>query len=78
MVDGFLSDEDKDLLNWIVSLYTNGGQQEVLVKETQRVSQEDQSIDNDDNTIPKGKWYVTVLYSKLKGNNSEEKDRELP
>ena len=43
----------------------------------QKVSQEGHSIDNDDNTIPQGKWYVTVLNSKLKGNNSEEKNIEL-
>ena len=76
-VEGFLSDADKDLLNWIVSLYTNDGQQEALVNNYQKVSQEGQSIDNDDNTIPQGKWYVKVLNSKLKGNNSEEKNIEL-
>ncbi|MBR6140189.1 MAG: hypothetical protein IKQ37_00260 [Bacteroidaceae bacterium] len=76
MIEGFLSDADKDLLNWIVSLYTNDGQQEALVGNYQKVSQEGHSIDND-NTIPKGKWYVTVLNSKLKGNNSEEKNTEL-
>ena len=67
----------KNLLNWIVSLYTNDGQQEVLADNYQKVSQEGHSIDNDDNTIPQGKWYVTVLNSKLKGNNSEEKNIEL-
>ena len=76
MIEGFLSDADKDLLNWIVSLYTNDGQQEALVGNYQKVSQEGHSIDND-NTIPKGKWYVTVLNSKLKGNNSKEKNTEL-
>lgn len=77
IVEGFLNEEDKNLLNWIVSLYTNDGQQEVLVDNYQKVSQEGHSIDNDDNTIPQGKWYVTVLNSKLKGNNSEEKNIEL-
>lgn len=67
----------KNLLNWIVSLYTNDGQQEVLADNYQKVSQEGHSIDIDDNTIPQGKWYVTVLNSKLKGNNSEEKNIEL-
>lgn len=77
MVEGVLSDTDKDLLNWMVSLYTNDGQLEALVNNCQKVSQEGHSIDNDDNTIPKGKLYVTVLNSKLKGNNSEEKNTEL-
>ena len=77
IVEGFLNEEDKNLLNWIVSLYTNDGQQEVLADNYQKVSQEGHSIDNDDNTIPQGKWYVTVLNSKLKGNNSEEKNIEL-
>lgn len=77
MVEGVLSDTDKDLLNWIVSLYTNDGQQEALVEKSQKVCQDGQSIDNDNNTIPQGKWYVTVLSSKLKGDNREEKNIEL-
>lgn len=77
IVEGFLNEEDKNLLNWIVSLYTNDGQQEVLVDEYQKVSHEGQYIDNGNNTIPKGKWYVKVLDSKLRGNSSEEKNAEL-
>lgn len=77
IVEGFLDDANKSLLNWIVSLYTNDGQLEALVDNYQEVSQEGQYIDNDDNTIPQGKWYVTVLNSKLKGNNDEEKNTEL-
>lgn len=77
IVEGFLHEEDKVLLNWIVSLYTNDGQQDVLVDKYQKASYEGQSIDNGDNTIPKGKWYVKVLDSKLRGNNSEEKNAKL-
>lgn len=37
IVEGFLNEEDKNLLNWIVSLYTNDGQQEVLADNYQKV-----------------------------------------
>lgn len=77
IVEEFLSDEDKVLLDWIVSLYTNDGQQDVLEAKYQKVSHEGPSIDNGENIVPKGKWFVTVLNSKLKGNNSEEKNTEL-
>lgn len=78
MVDGLLSDEDKDLLNWIVSLYTDDEQQTIIVEEHQDTRHEDQTFDGNDSIFLREKRYVTVLNSKLKGSNSEEKDRELP
>lgn len=78
MVDGLLSDEDKDLLNWIVSLYTDDEQQTIIVEEHQDTRHENQTFDGNDSIFLREKRYVTVLNSKLKGSNSEEKDRELP
>lgn len=77
MLDGFLNEEDKDLLNWIVSLYTDDEQQAILAEEHKDTLHEDQALDGDESTISREKWHVTVLSTKLKGNNSEEKDREL-
>lgn len=77
-IEGFLNDADKDLLNWIVSLYSDDNrQQEIQVEEYKEVIHEGQTIGGYDSTIPKRKWHVTVLNSKLKGNNSEEKNTEL-
>lgn len=78
MVDGLLSDEDKDLLNWIVSLYTDDEQQTIIVEEHQDTRHDNQTFDGNDSIFLREKRYVTVLNSKLKGSNSEEKDRELP
>ena len=77
MVDGLLSDEDKDLLNWIVSLYTDDEQQTIIVEEHQDTRHENQTFDGNDSIFLREKRYVTVLNSKLKGNNSEEKNTEL-
>ncbi|MCR5679432.1 MAG: hypothetical protein K6G08_04380 [Prevotella sp.] len=77
MLDGFLNEEDKDLLNWIASLYTDDEQQAILAEEYQDTLHEDQAFDGDKSTIPTEKWHVAVLNSKLKGNNSEEKNTEL-
>lgn len=78
IVEGFLNKEDKDLLNWIVSLYTDDEQQVIIAEEYQETRHEDQAIDGEDSIILREKRHVTVLNSKLKGSNSEEKDRELP
>lgn len=77
-VEEFLNDADKDLLNWIVSLYTDvDRQQGIQAEEHKEVIHEGQAIDGDYNTIPKREWYVTVLNSKLKGNTNEEKNIEM-
>ena len=78
IVEGFLNKEDKDLLNWIVSLYTDDEQQVIIAEEYQETRHEDQAFDGEDSIILREKRHVTVLNSKLKGSNSEEKDRELP
>jgi len=78
IVEGFLNKEDKDLLNWIVSLYTDDEQQVIIAEEYQETRHEDQTFDGEDSIILREKRHVTVLNSKLKGSNSEEKDRELP
>ena len=78
IVEGFLNKEDKDLLNWIVSLYTDVEQQVIIAEEYQETRHEDQAFDGEDSIILREKRHVTVLNSKLKGSNSEEKDRELP
>lgn len=78
IVEGFLNKEDKDLLNWIVSLYTDDEQQVIIAEEYQEIRHEDQAFDGEDSIILREKRHVTVLNSKLKGSNSEEKDRELP
>jgi len=77
IVEGFLNDEDKDLLNWIVSLYTDDEQQAIIAEERQYTRHIDQAFDGDDSVNLREKRHVTVLNSKIKGNNSEEKDREL-
>lgn len=66
MVDGLLSDEDKDLLNWIVSLYTDDEQQTIIVEEHQDTRHEDQTFDGNDSIFLWEKRYVTVLNLKLK------------
>lgn len=78
IVEGFLNEEDKNLLNWIVSLYTDDEQQVIIAEEYQETRHEDQAFDGEDSIILREKRHVTVLNSKLKGSNSEEKDRELP
>ncbi len=78
IVEGFLNKEDKDLLNWIVSLYTDDEQQVIIAEEYQETRHEDQAFDGEDSIILREKRHVTVLNSKLKGSNSEEKDKELP
>lgn len=49
-----------------------------LSPEHQDTKHEDQTFDGNDSVNPREKRHVTVLNSKLKGSNSEEKDRELP
>ena len=49
-----------------------------LSPEHQDTKHEDKTFDGNDSVNPREKRHVTVLNSKLKGSNSEEKDRELP
>ena len=63
IVEGFLNKEDKDLLNWIVSLYTDDEQQVIIAEEYQETRHEDQAFDGEDSIILREKRHVTVLNS---------------
>ena len=59
-------------------MYTDYEPQVIIAEEYQETRHEDQAFDGEDSIILREKRHVTVLNSKLKGSNSEEKDRELP